>query len=301
MRVRCFGQAGERLSVLGLGCSRIGSLSNPTPPTEIRRTLSHALDLGINVFDTADVYGQGDSERELGRALKGRRNDAFVITKVGTLLSRRVRLLRPLKPLIKPFLSTSAEVQQSIGAKHSHDMTGDFKPGRLGPALDASLRRLGFSHVDGLLLHCPPAALAGDPHVAAVLAAMQTAGKIRHFGVSCDDIASLRAAMTMPGLTLLQLSIDIMQAIAHTELPAQIAERRVAVFAREVIKLQPELPPAAAVAAAVHGRTSHARLSASPASGIWTSLRQPFSIPLSRDNQLGCTGWIRRPDGRRRC
>ncbi len=249
MRMRCFGPAAERLSILGLGCSRIGSLSNPTPSAEIRRTLSHALDLGINVFDTADVYGQGDSERELGRALRGRRNSAFVVTKVGTLLSRRVRLLRPFKPLIKPFLSVSGEVRQSVGTQHSNEMTGDFTPGRLGAALDASLRRLGFSHVDGLLLHCPPATLVGDPRLAAALAALQAGGKVRHFGVSCDDIASLRAAIAMPGLTLLQLSIDIIDAIAATELPAQIAERRVAVFAREVIKRQPALSPEAAVAA----------------------------------------------------
>ena len=56
-----------------------------------RRMLAAALDLGINVFDTADAYGQGDSERELGRALRGRRGDAFVVTKLGALLSRRVR------------------------------------------------------------------------------------------------------------------------------------------------------------------------------------------------------------------
>jgi aryl-alcohol dehydrogenase-like predicted oxidoreductase len=243
--------AGERLSRLGIGCSRIGSLANPTPMAEIRAMLAHALDLGINVFDTADIYGQGDSERELGRALRKQRNHAFVITKVGKLFSARMEFLSPLKPVIKPLMRVSNAARRSTTSRRSKEMAEDFTPTRLATALDASLKRLGFSHVDGLLLHSPPAEVAGNPRIAAALAAMQAAGKLRHFGVSCDDIAALRAAMTMPGLTLLQLPLDIIGAIAGTNLLAHIADRGVAVFAREVIKGQPALTPSAAVATAM--------------------------------------------------
>src|ERR1700754_2140628 len=79
---REFGKNGATLPVLGLGCSRIGSLGNPSPMHEIRALLERSLDLGVNLFDTADIYGQGDSEREIGRLLAGRRDRAFVVTKV---------------------------------------------------------------------------------------------------------------------------------------------------------------------------------------------------------------------------
>src|ERR1700730_5297768 len=103
MRIRSFGPHAEPLSVLGLGCSRIGSFSNPTPLEQIQRTLERALDLGITVFDTADVYGQGDSERVLGRFLKSRRDRAFVISKVGKTISAKMRMMRPFKPFLRAF------------------------------------------------------------------------------------------------------------------------------------------------------------------------------------------------------
>ena len=143
-------------------------------------------------------------------------------------------------------------------------------PAAFGPSLDASLRRLATDRVDGFLLHSPPAAVARDPALGAALAALQAAGKVRHFGVSCDDAACLTAALTMPGLTLLQLPWDVIVAIDAAS-AAAIRERGILVLAREVIRLQPGLAPAAAVkAAAAHplvasalvGTTSRAHLDA---------------------------------------
>ena len=71
MMQREFGADGTALPVLGLGCSRIGSLGNPAPMRDMRALLERALELGVNLFDTADIYGQGDSEREIGRLLAG--------------------------------------------------------------------------------------------------------------------------------------------------------------------------------------------------------------------------------------
>ena len=64
MELRSFGR-GVQVSVLGVGCSRVGSISNPVSMREVRATLEAAIDAGVNLFDTADVYGQGDSERLL--------------------------------------------------------------------------------------------------------------------------------------------------------------------------------------------------------------------------------------------
>jgi aryl-alcohol dehydrogenase-like predicted oxidoreductase len=239
----------KQLSVLGLGCSRVGSFNNPAPLSEIRATLRAALDLGITVFDTADVYGQGDSERELGRALQGRRNEAFVITKLGKVFSAKMRAMRIVKPLVKAILPPRV-AKQSISARREGAIAQDFNPGRFAAAVEASLGRLGFAYLDGLLLHSPPAAVVRDPAVGEALRALQAAGKIRQFGVSCDDAGCLEAALAIPGLSLLQLTLPILDQASSSGLGAQIRAKGIAVFAREVIKGQPALTPPEAVAAA---------------------------------------------------
>jgi aryl-alcohol dehydrogenase-like predicted oxidoreductase len=241
------GQVG--LSKLGLGCSKVGSFNNPAPMAEVRRVLAHALELGVTVFDTADIYGQGDSEREIGRAIRGRRDKAFVVTKFGKLFSGKMRLLAPFKPVLKPVVQAMKAGGQ-IAAQRDGAMAEDFAPGRYAAALDASLKRLGLDHVDGVLMHSPPAAVVRQPGVAEALMALKTAGKVRYFGVSCDDDACLKAALAMPGLSLLQLPMDVIERAEANGMAKAIAERGIAVFAREVIRLQPSLKPVEAVAAA---------------------------------------------------
>lgn len=238
------------LSVLALGCSRIGSFSNPTPMTEVRKTLRRALELGVTVFDTADVYGQGDSERELGKLLKGRRDQGFVVTKLGLTFSTKMKVLRLLKPILKPIIMARGG-GEAVAGQRSDNMSRNFDPATFADRLDASLGRLGFTYVDALLLHSPPASVAGDPAVGAALAALKAAGKVRHFGVSCDDHACLVAALTMPGLTLLQLPLDVIDEIQTSPVGEDIARRGIGVLAREVIRFQPGVAPPTAVANAL--------------------------------------------------
>ncbi|AQR61203.1 hypothetical protein BZG35_05705 [Brevundimonas sp. LM2] len=235
---------------MALGCSRIGSFSNPTPMADIRATLRRALELGVNVFDTADVYGQGDSEREIGKLLKGRRDQGFVVTKLGLTFSTKMKLLRLLKPILKPIIMARGG-GEAVAGQRGDNMSRNFDPATFAPRLDASLGRLGFTYVDALLLHSPPASVAGDPAVGAALAALKAAGKVRHFGVSCDDHACLEAALTMPGLTLLQLPLDVIDAIQTSPVGEEIARRSIGVLAREVIRFQPGIAPPTAVANAL--------------------------------------------------
>ena len=107
------------VSKLGLGCSTVGSFNNPAPLSQIRGVLAQALDLGVSVFDTADIYGQGDSEREIGRSLRGRREKAFVITKFGKLFSAKMRLLAPFKPVLKPILTAMAAGDEPVTSRPS--------------------------------------------------------------------------------------------------------------------------------------------------------------------------------------
>src|SRR5262249_39866746 len=92
---------GLSVSILGMGCGRVGSVSNPTPMREIKATLEAAIEAGINLFDTADIYGQGDSERTLSRLLRRYRDRMFVMTKVGGRHGHHAGIIRLTKPLLR--------------------------------------------------------------------------------------------------------------------------------------------------------------------------------------------------------
>jgi aryl-alcohol dehydrogenase-like predicted oxidoreductase len=237
------------LSAVGLGCNRVGSFGNPTPLPEVRATLAMALDLGITVFDTAGIYGQGESEREIGRALRGRREEAFVVTKLGKVFSAKMRAMRFLRPMVKAALPGRA--QQIIAARRTSEITHDLTPGRFAAEVDASLTRLGFEYLDGLLLHSPQVESVRDPEIGEALCALQRAGKIRLFGVSCDDYRCMEAALAMPKLNLLQVTLPVLDEAIEQGQGPKLRSLGITVFVREVIRSRSSsLSPAAAVAAA---------------------------------------------------
>lgn len=246
MMRREFGNNSADLPVLGLGCSRIGSLGNPVPMRNIRLLLERALDLGVNLLDTADIYGQGDSEREIGKLLAGRRDRAFVVTKAGKRFSAKMRLMRPLKPLLKPLLAQAKSAKSAVVGQRDANLATDFSPAHIVSAVDDSLRRLGFEQIDALLLHSPPAHDI-TPAVGEALAGLKKAGKIRHMGISCDDTEALRAALEIPGVELLELPLDVIDAAIENGLSDTIRKRRIGVLAREVMRLQPDVPPVKAL------------------------------------------------------
>lgn len=239
----------EALSPIGLGCSRIGSFNNPQSLKESEALVRAALDLGVTTLDTSNIYGQGDSERVIGRVLRGQRDRAFVITKTGRKFSAKMRLLNNLKPLLRPLLASRGGSGNVVTARRGSMLQTDWTPARFAPSLDASLKRLGTGHVDAFLLHSPPPEVAADPVVGDVLRNLRDAGKVRHFGVSCDDLETLEAALSMDGLSVLQLPWDVIQSATH--LVARIAGRGIIILAREVIALQPALPPIEAVRASL--------------------------------------------------
>jgi aryl-alcohol dehydrogenase-like predicted oxidoreductase len=248
MKFRDFGAPPTALSLLGLGCSRIGSFNNPMPISQVRSLLEEALELGVTIFDTANIYGQGDSEREIGRLLSGRRTRGFVVTKLGKRFSSKMRLLRPLKPLLRPLLGMRSS--KSVTGMRESNIGADFSPMRYQSELEASLRRLRFDYVDALLLHSPSAEDISDPLVGESLAGLVKAGKTRHVGVSCDDLASLEAALRLPQITMVELPVHVIALAVERSLDRQIIERKIGVLAREAIRLRPDLTPLEAVASA---------------------------------------------------
>src|SRR6266545_7512649 len=158
-------RTGVQVSALGLGCWAIGGpfTFNGQPAgwgevddDESVRAIRHALELGITLFDTADVYGCGHSERVLGRALAGRRDEVVISTKFGLRFDEATRT--------------------GAGA--------DVSPEYVRRACEASLRRLGTDRIDLYQLHGGADDRAGAAGVVEVLEALVAEGKVRFYGTA---------------------------------------------------------------------------------------------------------------------
>lgn len=235
-----FGETGFSVSPLGFGCSSIASLGTRHSPAEVRATLIEARDAGINFFDTADVYGQGDSERLLGH-LFGDDSHLVIATKVGMHLSQSQALVRMIKPLLQPILRHSRSGRaRTLQMRRAAERTC-FEPAYLRGRVEASLRRLRRERLDLLLLHSPPVELARHDEVRALLAQLQAAGLLKDFGVSVAVAGDAIAFADWPGLRCLQLPLSpvIDDRGAHlptdtSEVLRELARRNIAVVAREV-------------------------------------------------------------------
>jgi len=131
MRRRPLGKTGLQVSEIGFGAWAIGGNAHgnsygPTDDAKSVAAVQKAVDLGVNFFDTADVYGWGHSEEVLGKALEGRRDQVLLATKVG-------------------------------GDFYHGQVRANFDPGYIAFALGRSLHRLRTDHVDLYQLHNPPA------------------------------------------------------------------------------------------------------------------------------------------------
>jgi aryl-alcohol dehydrogenase-like predicted oxidoreductase len=163
MEHRELGTSGLVVSAIGLGCM---GMSRPgTDDAESIRTLRRALDLGITLFDTADVYGQGANERLVGATIRGRRSGVVVATKFG------------LVPPPGGGLATDA----------------DARPERVRPCCEGSLQRLGVDMIDLLYLHRIDPAIPVEDTVGA-MADLVKEGKVRFLGLSEAGPQSLRRA-----------------------------------------------------------------------------------------------------------
>jgi pyridoxine 4-dehydrogenase len=233
------------ISMLGVGCARAGSIRNYTPASEIKSMISMALDHGINVIDTANIYGQGDSERLIGQAVKHRQDDAFLITKIGFKFAGSSPLIAHLKPLLRAAAKYSNRFEKRLSQTRDAVISQDFSPHQLLSDLEGSLQRLDVEVIDGLMLHNPPISVIEDPYVVETLRSFKSAGKVKHFGVSVDTLDEAVRALHINGLELLQVDIDTARELATHPVSTLIREREIAIFARQVLRppsLQPDQP-----------------------------------------------------------
>src|SRR4029079_3437409 len=196
METRAFGRTGLKTSILGFGCGAVGGLMVRGAPGDQERTVTEALDAGINYFDTAPLYGNGQSETNLGRILKA------------------------LKP-------RDAIVGTQARLKPGHLCDADTE---ITPSLDASLSRLGRDRVDILHLHNVITTKGGGESLGVrqvlddVVPAFDTlrrTGKIGFLGVTAvGETAALHAAIDSGAFDSAQVVYNMLNPSAASELPA---------------------------------------------------------------------------------
>ncbi|TKR33503.1 aldo/keto reductase [Luteimonas gilva] len=171
---RTLGRQGLTVSAIGLGCMGMSDFYGPSERASNLAVLHHAIDIGVNFLDTADMYGVGENERLLSEALSSRRNEVVLATKFGNVRAADGALLRI-----------------------------DGSPKYVAAACDASLKRLGVYEIDLYYQH------RVDPNVpieetVGAMARLVEAGKVRYLGLSEASGATVRRAAAVHPIAALQ-------------------------------------------------------------------------------------------------
>src|ERR1700693_1513048 len=194
MEMRIYGRSGMKIWILGFGCGAVGGLMVRGDPVDQERAIARALDAGVNYFDTAVQYGNGESEKNLGRVLnKLKPTDAIVGTKVR----------------LPPDAGPSAEV--------------------IAKSLEGSVQRLGRERVDILHLHNPITSSGGENTLSArqvldevvpAFEALRQQGKLRFLGITAvGETSALHAVIDARVFDSAQVSYNMLNPSAATALP----------------------------------------------------------------------------------
>ena len=201
MEYRELGRTGWRVSTISFGAWGIGGDTwGKTDDDESMRTLHRAVDLGVNFIDTADVYGDGHSERLVGRLLRERSEPIIVATKAGRRLPSQT------------------------AAGYSRENLNAF--------VERSLGNLGVESIDLLQLHCPPSEVYEMPDVFGILDDMVAAGKLKHYGVSVELVDDAIRALAFERVQSVQIIFNMFRLKPAERFFAEAAAHRVGILAR---------------------------------------------------------------------
>ncbi len=200
MEYRELGRTGWQVSAISFGAWAIGGTWGTVEDKDSIEALHRALDLGVNFFDTADVYGDGRSERLLARLRKDRSEKFYVATKAGRRLDPHV--------------------------------ASGYNRKNLTAFIDRSLKNLDTDCLDLLQLHCPPTEVYYKPEVFGVLDDLVSAGKILHYGVSVEKVEEAIKAIEFPGVKTVQIIFNMFRQRPSELFFAEAQRRRVGVLAR---------------------------------------------------------------------
>ena len=229
-----FGKTDLRVSRYGLGCARIGGIFQGGK-SGFLDLYAAAYDAGINFFDTADMYAQGESESLLGEALRRRRDRIVIASKVGYVLPSRRMLAARLKPILRPLIRLLKLRRDKLPGGARGQLAQDFSPKYLRRAVEGSLRRLRTDRLDLLQLHSPPADVVARGEWEPALESLKRAGKIRWYGVAVDTVEAGLAALKFPGVSSIQFTLNALEPRAVDALLPALRERGVAFIARECL------------------------------------------------------------------
>jgi len=200
VKYRELGRTGWKVSEISFGAWAIGSMWGQVDDRESLAALHKALDVGINFFDTADVYGDGRSERLLARLRKERKEPFYIATKAGRRLP--------------------AQTPEGYSAEN------------LTRFVEASLQNMQVDCLDLVQLHCPPTEVYYRPEVFEVLDRLIGAGKIRHYGVSVRTVEEGLKAIEFPGIQSVQLIFNLFRHRPAELFFPEAQRRRVGILAR---------------------------------------------------------------------
>lgn len=200
-RSRAFGRTGWDVSELGFGAWAIGGSWGDVDEAQARDALLAALETGTNFIDTADVYGDGRSERIIRDVLKEWRGQ-------------------------RPMVATKA------GRRLSPHVADGYTRANLEAFVDRSLKNLGVETLDLVQLHCPPTEVYYRPEVFDALDSLVAAGKLRHYGVSVEKVEEALKAIEYPGVVSVQIIYNIFRQRPAELFFREARSRNVAVIAR---------------------------------------------------------------------
>lgn len=200
MHYRELGRTGWNVSEVSFGAWAIGSAWGKVDDSDSMRALHSAVDLGVNFFDTADVYGDGRSERLIARLRKERSETLYVATKAG----------RRLDP---------------------HNADG-YNAKNLTAFVERSLQNLDVDALDLLQLHCPPTEVYYRPEVFGALDELAAAGKIRYYGVSVEKVEEALKAIEYPNVQSVQIIFNMFRHRPAELFFGEAQRRRVGILAR---------------------------------------------------------------------
>lgn len=200
MKYRTLGRTGWKVSEISFGAWAIGGAWGSVNDAESLAALHAALDGGVNFFDTADVYGDGRSERLLAKLKNERKEKFYITTKAGRRLPK-----------------------QTPEGYNRKNLTG---------WIERSLKNLNTDTIDLLQLHCPHPDVFYRPEVFGILDDLVQAGKLRHYGVSVEKVEEALKAIEYPNVQSVQIIFNIFRQ-RPAELFFQEAQRRkVGILAR---------------------------------------------------------------------
>lgn len=234
MQYRRLGDTDLKPSVLGFGCSMIASLATRYSRAEVEATLCEAWDAGITFFDTADVYGQGDSERMLGKLFSHHRQSVIFCTKAGLTVGPLESLVKFAKPIINPVIRgwRSARIATTQARRRQERQCFDLA--YLSRRIEGSLCRLNVDRIDLFLLHNPPIDVPERDAVLDLLNNLKQQGKLRQYGVSCRTVEDAQVWVEQPNVACLQIPIDANSIVSAASVLEHAQARGIGVIAREV-------------------------------------------------------------------